>query len=69
MVAPLLLAALVVLCVAGLAWLALTREHVDETDRFNRARAITNSWADPASLPSEPQAQRVPDDERDEQHR
>jgi hypothetical protein len=69
MVAPLLLVALVVLCVAGLAWLALTREHVDETDRFNRARAITNSWADPAALGSDGRAQRVPDDEADSPQR
>jgi hypothetical protein len=46
MVAPLLLIVVLLLVIAGLAWLALTHERVDETDRFNRARLITSSWAD-----------------------
>jgi hypothetical protein len=65
MAVPLLLTALVLLCLAGLTWLALTREHVDETDRFNRARDITNAWADPAPAA----LAYVPDDETQDRQR
>jgi hypothetical protein len=65
MVAPLLLTVVLLLVVAGLAWLALTHERVDETDRFNRARLITSSWAetDPSVWLGEERPVRVPDDE------
>jgi hypothetical protein len=50
MVAPLLMTVLALLVVAGIAWVALSRDRVDETARFNRAREITSSWADPDIL-------------------
>ena len=53
MLAPLVLSVLIVLVVAGLVWAAMTRERPDETERFNRARAITSSWAD---LEADPEA-------------
>jgi hypothetical protein len=49
----LLLLALAVL--AGLGWGALRHERTDETERFNRAREITSSWAEPG-----PRYQTVP---------
>jgi hypothetical protein len=51
MLAPLVLSVLIVLVVGGLVWAAMTRERPDETERFNRARAITSSWADPVAGP------------------
>ena len=65
MVAPLLLIVVLLLVIAGLAWLALTHERVDETDRFNRARLITSSWADkePSVWLGEERPVRVPDTE------
>jgi hypothetical protein len=71
MVAPLLLTIVLFLVVAGLAWLALTHERVDETDRFNRARLITSSWAetDPSVWLGEERPARVPDTEPTSQQR
>jgi hypothetical protein len=46
MVAPVLMILTVLLVLVGLVRLALGHERVDETDRFNRAREITTSWAD-----------------------
>ncbi len=40
---------------AGLVWGVLRHERTDETDRFNRAREITSSWAEPG-----PRFQAVP---------
>lgn len=80
MLAPLALSVLIVLVVVGLVWAAMTRERPDETERFNRARAITSSWADPeadpeAALEADPQVASkpfgepltVPDDVRGQQ--
>ena len=52
----LLLAAVVLV---GLVWGVLRIDHVDETERFHRAREITTSWAEPG-----PRFQTVPDVER-----
>jgi hypothetical protein len=49
----LLLLALAV--VAALGWGVLRHERSDETERFNRAREITTSWAEPG-----PHLQTVP---------
>ena len=70
MLAPLVLSVLIVVVVAGLVWAAMTRERPDETERFNRARAITSSWADPEA-PSTPLGEpvTVPDDVRDKRQR
>ena len=51
MLAPLVLSVLIVVVVVGLVWAAMSRERPDETERFNRARAITSSWADPQADP------------------
>jgi hypothetical protein len=82
MVAPLVLSVLALLVVAGLVWAALTHERADETERFNRAREITTSWADPSLTADRPEgydytgeradapeAVLVPDDGRDRRHR
>ena len=78
MLAPLALSVLIVAVVAGLVWAAMTRERPDETERFNRARAITSSWADPMADPmADPEAPStslgeplmVPDDVRDKRQR
>jgi hypothetical protein len=72
MVAPLVLTVLLLLFVTGLVWVAFTHERTDETERFNRAREITSSWADP-SLTADPEPVqepvRVPDDEAERRHR
>lgn len=77
MLAPLVLSVLIVVVVVGLVWAAMSRERPDETERFNRARAITSSWADPAADPeADPAAGTllgepvtVPDDVRGPQQR
>jgi hypothetical protein len=66
MVAPLVLSVLLLLLVSGLAWAVLSHERVDETERWNRAREITSSWADPSG---QQQLAHVPDAERSEQQR
>ena len=55
MVAPLVLAVLLVVVVASLVWLVLVHERTDETERFHRAREITTSWAygDPVLVPDD----------------
>jgi hypothetical protein len=66
MLAPIVFSVLLITVVAGLAWAVLTHERTDETERFNRARELTTSWADPSKT-QEPAL--VPDDERDGQQR
>ena len=81
MLATLVLSVLIVVVVVALVWAAMSRERPDETERFNRARAITSSWADPqadppAGMQADPEAGTprgepvtVPDDVRSEQQR
>lgn len=60
MVTPLVLL-LVAVIVVVLLWGVFRHERTDETERFNRAREITSSWAEPG-----PHYQTVPDAPADE---
>ena len=55
MVAPLVVSVLLLVLVAGLVWAVLAHERTDETERFNRAREITSSWAgaEPVLVPDD----------------
>ncbi len=52
---PTVLLLLALSVIAGLGWGVLRYERSDETERFNRAREITSSWAEPG-----PRFQTVP---------
>ena len=65
MVAPIVLSVLLLIVVAGLAWAVLSHERTDETERFNRAREITTSWADPSKTEDRVT---VPDDTPADEH-
>jgi hypothetical protein len=47
MAATVALSALALLILFGLGWTVLRHERADETERFQRAREITTSWAEP----------------------
>ena len=62
---PTVLLLLALAVIAGLGWGVLRYERTDETERFNRAREITSSWAEPGprfqTVPAYDEAERADD--------